>query len=104
MTITVIRRSDICRDVPARWAERYKDDPAFIVKTAKLQSLSLEELTVSRIDAIIGNETWTRNTCDECGEDREVTVRIGDVAHYGSRWLDLCAGCLRKAAYMLDND
>ena len=98
MTMTVIRRSDICRDVPKQWAEEYRNYPKCDGISAALAALAPEELTKGRIDAIIGNDSWTRNQCDECGEDHEVTVRLEEQSHYDERWLNLCVACLQGAA------
>jgi hypothetical protein len=102
MTMTVIRRSDICRSVPERWAEQYRKYPQHSGKSAILAALAPEELTKGRIDAIIGNSSWTRNQCDECGKDHEVTVRLGEQPDCDARWLDLCVACLYEAARLAE--
>lgn len=105
MGIAVISRKAICAAVPARWAEQYKRDVYGSDKakiTQGLKDLAPHELTPERINAVIGNTSWTENRCDVCGEDCEHLLRIGDEPDYEARWQDVCSWCLEKAVETLD--
>jgi hypothetical protein len=51
----------------------------------------------AEIEAIIGNKSWTRNSCSECGKDFDVVIEIGQPEDYESATAYLCASCLGKA-------
>lgn len=48
------------------------------------------------IDKIIGNGSWTRLTCDECGEDKEAVIQMGQEPDYESHTACVCWNCLDK--------
>ena len=103
MTISLLRKSEICQSVPMRWATQYSSYPEQDWKsrvTRELAALCFDERTPARINAIIGNDSWTTNKCDECEKDYDVLVRIGDEPDYDARRLDICHDCLSKAADM----
>lgn len=56
-----------------------------------------EGATEQDVDAAIGNDSWTANRCDECREDIDVVVRLGEPPDYDSRTFYICLDCLRKA-------
>lgn len=47
------------------------------------------------------NSSWSENRCDECQEDFDTLVQIGQEPDYDARWLCLCEGCLMSAASLL---
>lgn len=53
--------------------------------------------TEEHVERIIGNNTWTRNVCDECGNDSEITVQLGEEPDYDSATAKICQECLKKA-------
>tara|TARA_Y100000310_G_scaffold289068_1_gene315198 strand:- start:150 stop:467 length:318 start_codon:yes stop_codon:yes gene_type:complete len=100
----IIRKQEICEDVPRHWAAQYsgpavRDELKDI--TAVLQALPKRELTPMKINAIIGNSTWTDLNCDECGEDSERVVSLGCGDFNGGREALICASCLEKALGLL---
>jgi len=60
--------------------------------------LKLDQPTEAEIIDIIGNKSWTENYCDECGEDWEILIQIGQEPDYESRTAKICQSCLRKAS------
>jgi hypothetical protein len=106
MSITLVRKADIVARIPDRWAEQYRhpnDGADKKAITAKLQALKGTEFTAEQCAAIIGNNSWDRNECYECGKDHPVLVRIGDVPDYEARWVDLCPECVTKASDLIRN-
>lgn len=82
-----------------RWRRQYGDN-----------NLALKHLVSDRLEAlgpapapeqvneVIGNDGWTRMTCDECGNDNPpVVVQLGQEPDYESRTANVCLECLRKA-------
>lgn len=106
MSIRVVTRREIIRLVPANFTKTYAD-----YKTdtrlwngrthgqmlADLNALDVETATHAEVSAIMGNESWSRLLCDECGTDCEVIVRLGDEPEWEARWVDICAACLDTA-------
>ena len=58
---------------------------------------SEEHLTEENITKIIGNSSWTKNACDECGKDSDKLVVIGQAPDYDSSTASICPDCLKKA-------
>lgn len=104
MTMKVLLRSEICQRAPERWAQQYRNtsDEHKARITERLLALSPQDRTPEKIDEIIGNTSWTRNVCDECGENHDLLIMIGEEPDYDARWVELCAGCLLAAAKVLE--
>ena len=49
------------------------------------------------VNSIIGNESWTEVTCDECSRSVEAIVRLGQAPDYESSTAEVCFDCLRAA-------
>jgi hypothetical protein len=49
------------------------------------------------IMAITGDSRWTANICDECGEDREITILLGEEIHHSTDMAAICLDCLKQA-------
>lgn len=114
MEITTQR--DLIRGLSKRWRDQYepfKDDrPPFSVRNGhqkllnkkdiadKLDDLDVESATPEDVAAIIGNESWTRLTCDECGKDVDAVLTLGRGKGKGgeSRTASICQACTQKAA------
>ena len=85
-----------------RWRAQYEGKCAYLfsgepwgVKHRALVALGPKP-DPDDVDRIIGNKSWTRNTCDECNADAD-TVQVGQAPDYESRTADLCEACLRRA-------
>lgn len=81
--------------VASRWEEQYArdPDPRRVEVLRKLQALDLTTVPASEVDAIIGNDTWTRYMCDHCSALAEWALEIEE--------LTLCRGCVAEAASFL---
>jgi transcription elongation factor Elf1 len=103
MSIAIIRKSDIVREAPARWEQQYSHGNYGAdkhEKTALLRSLP-EGFTAEQVNEVIGNSSWTSNKCDECGQDHNFLVRIGEEPDYDARWVDVCLECIGNAVKAL---
>jgi hypothetical protein len=56
------------------------------------------DATEAQIVAIAGDDRWTANICDECGNDRDITVVLGAEIHHPIDALNVCLTCLDQAA------
>lgn len=103
-----ITQRGLIRDVPTRWRRQYPTGvvyPSAPQKQQLLDALDLETATAAEVDAIIGNESWTRlPECQECGKENVETVEIGQPLEIESRTARVCADCLRAALKMFDED
>lgn len=102
----LIYRKDKLKDVPDRFARQYanaKFGNGHALSAAKLQLLAPEDRTAETMIAIIGNTSWTDFRCDECEQNQDVLVHLGDAPDYDAKWQDLCQSCLAKGlALFLD--
>jgi hypothetical protein len=106
-TIKIIHAKDLWPDVPMRWKGtygRYEPGSHHHNITLQLEALSPEDLTGEKIEAIIGNTSWTRISCDICGEEKDTLLHIGDCPGYDQRWVDMCRTCLDKAVAAWDGE
>lgn len=63
---------------------------------AKLTALP-KKATEADIVAVTGDNRWTENICDECGEDRAITVLLGEEIHHPTDMMAICLDCLKQA-------
>ncbi len=70
-----------------------RDAAAIFAKLAALPKDATEEL----ITASVGDNRWTENVCDECHEDRDITIILGEEIHHPTDAIALCPDCLKKA-------
>ena len=68
----------------------------------QLKGLDPETATAEEVAAIIGNTSWTRLDCSECGNDDGAVVQLGDEPDYESRTVFVCRACANAAVAMLD--
>jgi hypothetical protein len=62
------------------------------------------DATESQVTAILGNSSWTRNTCNECGKDSEVLIIIGEHnRNTGEHTAWVCVDCLKKAVVLAES-
>lgn len=94
----LITERTLIRGVADAWARQYPErsgDEAEIKR--KLISLDKETATSEEIKEIIGNDSWTSITCDECGNSVSLVVQVGQEPDYESNTAALCADCLTAA-------
>jgi len=88
------------KNIVKRWKYQYPKDKKDI--TEKL--IQANPTTEDEIAKIIGNRTWTTNRCDECGEDKDVLIQLGQEPDYESSTACICLNCLKKALKLIIND
>jgi len=92
----IITKQDVLKGVPARWREQYPTSRDAIYKNL-LAAIDSGNYTKSKIDAIIGNDSWTSLACDECDQEAELIIHLGEEPDYESKTFFLCLACLKKA-------
>jgi len=113
-TMKITTQRDLIREVAARWRQQYEpfrdDRPIFSIRNGYRQPIKKKEIaemldaidaetaTPADIAAIIGNESWTRLTCHECGKDTDAVLTVGQEPDYESHTACLCAPCVKRAA------
>lgn len=75
-----------------------KDAPTVYARLAALPQ-PVDEATVV---AVIGDNRYTENVCNECGEDRAVTVLLGEEIHHAIDMMGICLDCLKQAKRLAD--
>jgi hypothetical protein len=53
--------------------------------------------------AIIGDDRYTANICDECHQERDVTVLMAIEIHHATDAVALCLACLNEAIQLVNN-
>lgn len=101
-----ITTRDCIRNIAKRWSLQYsssywaKDHDKQRIGAA-LASLDKETATAADVAAIIGNSSWTKLECDECGKTVDAVVEVGHEPDYESSTARLCLPCVQTAAKAL---
>lgn len=55
------------------------------------------------VDRVIGNNSWTKTACDECGEYKDNLIRFGEESDpdEGSNTAWICEDCLKRACKLM---
>lgn len=69
----------------------------------ELSKLNINTCTSEEVDTLIGNNSWTSNICNECGNRVKDVVRVGEEPDYESKTSYLCKDCLTKAYNLFIN-
>jgi len=94
----VFLKKDLIKNICKKWKAQYPTDKKDI--TDQLERLNPK--TEDGITAIIGNDSWTKNVCDECKKDMDALLYVcedydDDYSHY----VLVCVNCLRKGEKMI---
>jgi hypothetical protein len=93
----VITKQQLIDTVTEKWKREYGECNSEKHNKIYSKLCALENPTEEQIAEVIGNSTWTRNDCTECGNDVDVIVEIGEEPDYRSNTAWLCLECLQKA-------
>lgn len=97
----VLTKRDRIKDVAQHWHSQYFVNGAWklckggaeIIYNQLVQLTS--DATEEDIAKIIGNRSWTRNQCDDCGEDSDVVAIFAETT--AEQIIYVCPKCLRAA-------
>lgn len=93
----IILEREMIRTVVARWDRQYPEGRT--KESAALHALDNNTATSEQVEKIIGNQSWTKHICDECGEYAIPVIRFGK---YSESNFVLCGPCIGKAAVLAD--
>ncbi len=103
----VTTRQSAAAEAPQRWDEQYANFPD-IDGTKATIARELKKLGKSpdpdAIDRIIGNDSWTHLTCNECGDSVDAVVQVGQEPDYESATAELCIKCVKAAVELLESE
>lgn len=108
MKLVTIR--DLIRQVPERWKAQYcyaegkwgktmGGDTSLVYKG--LAALDRETATPEQVAAIIGNGSWSQLLCNECGQNVDAIVELGQPPDHDSSTANVCVSCMYKAIALL---
>lgn len=99
----VITPESLAKEVAKHWNLRYSNGGYGQDKVEKGIKLSdLESPTPDAVNSIIGNSSWTRTECHECGAENIPVIEIGQCMDEDSYTAHVCILCLKSAVSMLD--
>lgn len=96
----IITREDRAKTVPERWAKQYnprRDKPYWATQNDITDALlTMKRITADKVDALIGNDSWTWTHCSACG------LRVDTVVDFGLRDDSefptiICISCIKSA-------
>jgi hypothetical protein len=95
----LITRQSLASQAADSWAEQYKnwgfgEDKINIAH--QLRALG-ENPSPEDVDNVIGNNSWTRTKCHECGAENIDVVEVGEELGYESHTANICRPCLKSA-------
>ena len=93
----IIRKADKILTVSKRWDEQYRDDNDLTKIKIGNRLRNKKTITENEITEIIGNNSWTKNLCYECGNDCDSIILFGEESDYESSTFYVCHDCLKKA-------
>lgn len=106
----LITQRGIIEGVLKRWEAQYgtgNDEKGYGINKdeirLKLKALNLKTATAADVDAAIGNSSWTRLDCDECGAAVKEIVVAGQTPDYESSTAGLCINCVAEALELIAN-
>lgn len=85
--------------VPEMWKRQYPIDrkTAGCDSTHAVYQKLMGGLSEVEINKLIGNDGWTANRCEECGEDSQVLI----IFEHNDESVRVCKSCLEKALKLI---
>jgi hypothetical protein len=101
----VITRQTQANGVVERWAHQYPVSANYGNDKQKILR-ELKELgdvpSPDAVNTVIGNESWTKTECNQCGAVNALVVRVGQEPNHDSYTASLCKACLEKALALVN--
>ena len=93
----IITERDSIKHAISSFIKRWGNGTRGIQVGYELSKLNPDTCTAEEVDTLIGNNTWTSKTCNECGNRAKDVIRLGEEPDYESQTAYLCKDCLTKA-------
>ena len=105
--IEIITQRSKIESVAERWDEQYPPGDRYCTVDKQsiskaLHGMDLHKVSAQKVDATIGNTSWTRLVCGVCGECVTAIAQVGEAPDYESSTASLCLACLREAVRQLN--
>jgi hypothetical protein len=103
----IITMRALIKSVPERWKRQYKgywiSEPNHFswMHYNALCLLDTDTCTPKDIYDIIGNYSWTTQHCDECKEQVDTLIHLGEEPDYESVTFYICPKCLSESVDLL---
>lgn len=95
----LITRDSRAAGAAEAWANQYPREKRDIFKALVALGAKPKPEDVNKV---IGNDSWTRVACDECGEEVYAVVQIGQEPGYDSATAEVCLSCLVNAVELIN--
>lgn len=98
----LITRQSLANEAAVRWGNQYP-----IERWPDKQHILIDLLALGPspnpddVDQVIGNTSWTRVECHECGADADV-IELSQEPDYESYTACICKECLSKALSLIN--
>lgn len=96
-TMQVLTKRDLVDAIAKRWKQQYPGDTGSQILS---ELMALNKPTEQQVSDIIGNQSWTTNTCTECGKNVNVVVLLGYEPVLDNWGCKLCLDCVQKALHL----
>lgn len=108
----LIKRSELAANAHHNWFNQYYDNAKNEWRYGEDKKATYNKLvalgafpSAEDVDKTIGNGSWTRVQCDECGTITEECVQMGEEPSYESSTARICIKCVKKALKLFkEND
>ena len=100
-----LTKQELIKVVAGRWYEHYYKNAHYSdewfqkFEPTYRKLLALENPTEEQITKVIGNNSWTRITCDFCSKDVDKVI----IQNVNDKPIYVCRNCITLAQQLLDN-
>lgn len=108
MTMKIISKQSLAEDAKDRWYHQYRHQidgtkPSYHNDKRDIyQSLcNITDVTPENVNEAIGNSSWTMLNCNQCSQEVDCVIELGEPEDYESRTVIMCHDCLIEAANKL---
>lgn len=93
----LITKQSVVDTALERWAYQYRN--GYMNKGSITNALLAlpKPINADDVNRIIGNDSWTSLTCDECGKEVDAVVMLGQEPDHDSSTAYICKKCLISA-------
>jgi len=101
------KKKELIKNVAARFKESYFVKGVWVYnRDGNKESIynnlvSKKPKTEEDIEEIIGNDSWTSNRCNQCRNETDVLIRLGEEPDWESNTFFICKDCLEKAINLI---
>lgn len=108
----IITRHYLIANVSERFKSQYRNKDWDTVVSWSSSALTYRQTYDKLVSAkseqdvkdAIGVTGWVKNTCYECGEDKDVVVMLGELPDYESNTTQVCLSCIKRLVTYLESN